>query len=49
MQLDKVKTDSGITVGFLTGTLNVTKYQLRIGGELNLLEMSATELNFVKQ
>ena len=43
----EVKTDFGTTIGFLTGKLTVTKYQLGIGG-LVLLEMNAQELNFTK-
>ncbi|HPA57367.1 MAG TPA: Kazal-type serine protease inhibitor, partial [bacterium] len=41
----EVKTDFGTTIGFLTGKLTVTKYQIGVGGFV-LLEMNAPELSF---
>ncbi|HSW60448.1 MAG TPA: Kazal-type serine protease inhibitor family protein [bacterium] len=43
----EVKTDFGTTIGFLTGKLTVTKYQVGLGGFV-LLEMNAPELSFAK-
>lgn len=43
-----VFTDSGLTVGFLTGTLDVTKYKKQITGDFEDLVLHAEGLQFVK-
>jgi len=43
-----VTTDSGTTVGFLVGTLNVTEYEVDVMGNLTKIDINASGLEFLK-